>query len=284
MIVTDPTEYRESKAISFSWLKRFEADPDAFYRRFVLGEKPDTEEPESRALAVGTAAHCYVLEGREEFSRRFVVHPPTYPGRKGEEKPWNRNAKICSGWEEAKEDAGQAVVSPKEMALLGRLRDSVAANAEATRLLTGATMEIAIRRSYRDLPFQRQGRLDFINHAAAYIGDIKTIANLNDRGREIERRLYYRQLAYYVDLADEEFAQAYTGGIVWLEKEWPYRCTVETLSPHFIGIGRLENLASLTNLAECYTRGVWDRIPEAVAVGPSLELQLRAIPKNLAVF
>jgi hypothetical protein len=272
VIITDPTDYRTAKAVSFSWLKLAEADEDLFYRRFVLGQVPDEEPDESRALAMGTAAHCLVLEGEAEFDRRYAIAPAVYPA-KGGEKPWNRNAKLCQEWESAQEEAGKSVVSAKEAALLRKMRASLEANKEALDLLTWSRCELAIRRDYPSLGFARQGRLDALNLGAGCILDVKTIENMNDRARVREQRKYYRQLPWYADLAEEEFTQEFRQGIVWLEKAFPYRCALEWLSPELVAYGRKVNYEAIKTLAEKFA-GIkpWGRVPETCEIGPSAEM------------
>jgi len=273
VIITDPVDYKTTRsAVSFSWLKLFEQDEDLFHRRFIKGEIPDEEPEESRALAVGTAAHCMVLEGADEFGRRFAVTPRTYPGKGGEEKAWNRNSKICQEWEAAQEAAGKSIVSAKECALLMSMRASLWRNREAAELLECCAAEVAIRRDYSSLGFGRQGRLDAISHAEGVILDVKTIEDINDRARVREQRKYYRQLPYYADLAEEEFKQEYRQGIVWLEKSWPHRCCLEWLSPDLVAYGRAKNTESLARLAERYALGNWNVIPDTAEIGPSAEM------------
>ncbi len=274
MIITDPAHYQDGKAVSFSWLKRLEADPEMYYRRFVLGEKPDAddEEEESRALKVGTAAHCLILEGPQVFAERFVIHPPTYRDKAGEEKRWNRNAKVCELWEDAQVESGRRVVKPEDFRILAKMREAVAANPYATRLLASGVAEHAIRRETPSLGFARQGRIDWLNLEAGALVDIKTIQNLNDRARDREQRKYHRQLSYYCDLAEEEYSTV-EPYIIWLEKQWPYRCAVEKLTIDLAEIGRQENTASLMRLAE-YHAGTrpWPRTPDLAEIGPSAEM------------
>ncbi len=277
MIITSEAEYRAAPGVSFSRLKEWELDPDAFWRSNVKGQAPEDEREPTAAMELGTAAHCYTLEGPESFAARFVVHPETYPGAKGESR-WNRNAKICSAWEEKHEGDGITVVSPRDFALIQGMRRAIERNPTALDLLTGATTELGIHRTYPHLPFARKGRLDLINHRLGVIGDVKTIERLPDRVREREKRLYYRQLPYYQDLGEEEFTGEYRLAIIWLEKTGHRRCAVEWLTPELIAIGRGENNESLTRLAECYTTGQWETIPDSVEIGPSINLQLRSAP------
>jgi hypothetical protein len=278
VIITDPLDYRTAKAVSFSWLKLAEADEDLFYRRFVLGQVPDEEPDESRALAMGTAAHCLVLEGEAEFDRRYAIAPATYETvdkktKAPVQKPWNKNASLCDQWELAQAEAGKTVVSAKEAALLRKMRGSLEGNKEALDLLTWSRCELAIRRDYPSLGFARQGRLDALNLGAGCILDVKTIENITDRARVREQRKYHCQLAYYQDLAQEEFTQEFRCGIVWLEKAYPHRCALEWLSPELVEYGRASNAAALTRLAERFSGFTpWETVPAVREIGPSADM------------
>jgi hypothetical protein len=280
VIISDPKAYDGAGAVSFSWLKRWKEDEDMFYRRFVLGQKPDgeDEEDETKALRIGTAGHCLVLEGPEIFAERYVVQPATYETHNPKthekiRKPWNRNAKVCQLWADAQE---REIVSASEFLLLTRMRAAVERNPEAMRILAGARCELAIRIASPKLGFDRQGRLDLLNLELGVLGDVKTIERLGDRARDLERRRYYAQLGYYDDLAREEFSAIdFRSCIIWIEKAWPNRCLVEWLKPEFIEMGRAENDADLLELASRFANGDWKLIPHAVEIGPSADLQFR---------
>ncbi len=287
MIITDPAQYQDGKAVSFSWLKRLEADPEMYYRRFVLGEKPDAddEEEESRALKVGTAAHCLILEGPQVFAERFVIHPPTYRDKAGEEKRWNRNAKVCELWEDSQVESGRRVVKPEDFRILAKMREAVAGNPDALRLLANGYAEHAIRQPGGSLGFDIQGRLDFLNPDERAVVDVKTIQRFQDRRKDLEQRRYYAQLAHYCDLAGLEYPAGadFSAHIIWLEKEWPYRCAVETLSLEILAIGRRENTAALIKLAEFYAGAKpWPRTPACAEIMPSAELRWRQLEAGLA--
>ncbi len=274
MIITSESEYRAAPGVSFSLLKEFEADADAFHRSVILGQLPEDAREETAAMALGTAAHCYTLEGPEVFASRFIVHPQEY----AEGKKWNRNAKVCAAQEDEWEASGLSVVSPKDFALIAGMRRAIERNPTALDLLDGATTELGIRREYPHLPFARKGRLDLINHRLGAIADVKTIERLPDRVKDRERRLYYRQCPYYQDLAEEEFSGEYRLALIWLEKTGHKRCAVEWLTPELIELGRAQNNASLAKLAECYTSGQWETIPDSAEIAPSLYLRAANAP------
>jgi hypothetical protein len=275
MIHTSPDAYKASPAVSFSRLKVFDACPFLYFKRFVERSIPDQSE-DTKAMRLGTAAHKLILEGRAEFDRRYITKPETYANDKGETKDWNANAALCRVWEENWRANGKTVLTRDEAALLDRLEASVRSNPEAVRLLGAGEAEVAIERPAGDrFKLALKGRLDWISPSEGYLVDLKTIENLDDLPREIERRLYYRQKAHYRHLAAEEFSAEFRCAIIGVEKADPGRCGVYWLSPDLLEIGDAENFASLANLARAYETGDWGGNPATVEIGPSADLKFR---------
>ena len=79
-------------------------------------------------------------------------------------------------------------------------------------------------------------------------------------------------MAYYQDLAEEEYAGAYRCGIVWLEKSWPYRCALEWLNPDLVEYGRGTNTNLLNTLAKRFATNSWKVVPAVAEIGPSAEM------------
>lgn len=279
MIVTDQDDYRASDAVSFSRLRVFERCPFLYFKRFI--ERSTAPEEETKALRVGSAAHCMILEGPRAFSERYAVKPECYVNASGEEKPWNANAKICEAWEENQRALGRTVVSRSEGDLLIRMREAVRTNAHAVTLLTRGGPEVGIRRPYPALRLELQGRLDWY-HTDGIVVDLKTIECLDDLKREIERREYYRQLAFYRHLAAEEFGTAgIRCAVIGVEKTEPFRCGVYYLSEPLLAIGDAYNFAALANLARTMETGEWGGNPETVTLEPSPDLLFQAMERKV---
>jgi hypothetical protein len=271
VIITDPTEYRSSPAVSFSKLKVFDQCAYLYFKRYIAKTVPPDED--TKAMRIGSAAHCLMLEGPIPFAERYATKPETYTGDKGE-KPWNANAKICEAWEDNQRALGRTVLTQSESGLLFTMRESLLTNADAVALLSSGQAELAIRRPFPSLGLDIQGRLDWLNLDAGVVVDLKTIECLDDLGREIERRGYYRQLALYSHLACEEYGADLRCAIVGVEKAAPHRTGVYYLKPELLTIGDAQNLASLARLSEAMQTGQWGGNPATREVGPSIELQL----------
>lgn len=271
MIITDPTEYRASEAVSFSRLKVFDACPFLYFKRFVLKTVPPDED--TKAMRIGSAAHCRILEGELAYRERYVTKPASYEGKDGP-KDWNANAAVCRAWEDNERALGRTVLTAAEDDLLYRLAMSVKSNPDAVELLGSGRPELAIRRPFPSLGLEIQGRLDWLKLDPGVVVDLKTIECLDDLPREIERRGYYRQKAHYRHLASEEFGADFRCAIIGIEKAEPMRCGVYWLRDDLLTIGDAHNLASLGRLAECYRTGDWGGNPATREIGPSVELQL----------
>ncbi len=277
MIIPGPADtYRSHPAISFSKLKVFDECPLLYYKRYIA--KTIEPDEDTKAMRLGSAAHALLLEGPVAFAERYATKPETYETDKGPAK-WNRNAKICGAWEDNQEALGRVVLTQPETALMLSLRESLLTNADAVELLASGTPEVGIRQRHEALGLEIQGRLDWLDHERGTIVDLKTIECLDDLPREIERRGYYRQLAFYRHLAGVEYGPAAMRCvIIGVEKAQPRRTQVIWLSPDLLDIGDSENLASLVRLAEATRTGDFGGNPATREIGPSLELQLNSAP------
>lgn len=273
MIITDQAEYRASDAVSFSRLKVFDQCPLLYWKRFIAKTVPPDED--TKAMRIGSAAHCLMLEGPMAYAARYVTKPETYESKDGPKK-WNANAKICEVWEENAEANGRTVLTQTEAALLFRMRESLLSNPDAVALLSEGRAELGIRRPFPSLGLEIQGRLDWIDPHRGLVLDLKTIECLDDLPREIERRGYFMQLAMYRHLAAEEFGADFRCAILGVEKAEPMRCGVYWLRDDLLSIGDAKNLATLARLSDALRTGDWGGNPGTVEIGPSIELRLSA--------
>jgi hypothetical protein len=271
VIVLDPTDYQASGAVSFSKLKVADSCLYLYWKRFIARLAKGDED--TKAMRLGSAAHALMLEGPVAFAERYVTKPETYKNDKGEEKDWNANAIVCRAWEDNQRSLGRTVLTPAEAELLFQMRESLLGNADAVNLLSVGTPELAIRRPFPALNLELQGRLDWFNPASGVVVDLKTIECLDDLPREIERRKYFQQLAFYRHLAAEEFgALDIRCAIIGVEKAEPHRCGVYYLRSDLLDIGDARNAATLTMVANAYRTGDWGGNPSTREIGPSLEL------------
>ncbi len=268
---SEPFEtYCQAEAVSFHKLLAFEKSPLLYRRLYVTKEA--ARRKETQALRVGHAAHTLVLEGREEYERRYLLRPRTYTNAKGETKDWNGNSIVCQEWIASASRSGLGVLSEDDAALVESLALSFASNPDAVALTRKGQPEVTVRQHYESLGLSIQGRIDWLTEDWDVV-DLKTILDLGDLSRDIEMRSYYRQLGFYRWLMAAESLDA-TGKciIIALEKDEPRRCAVRYLSEDLLKIGEQENTITLLRLAECYRTNVWPGNPETVEIGPSARL------------
>lgn len=83
---------RSGRYMSSHLLADFRESPE-LYRRKTNGEIAESESP---ALALGRAAHCFILEGREAFDGQFLVADGPVNPKTGE--PFSKATKAYAEW------------------------------------------------------------------------------------------------------------------------------------------------------------------------------------------
>jgi hypothetical protein len=106
----------------------------------------DEEREETAAQLVGKAAHALILEGREEYERRFAAEGPIND-KTG--KPYGIETKACQEWIAAN---GRAVLGSQAAALVEAMAASVKAHPVASSLLDwSGSPELWIEAKYRGI-------------------------------------------------------------------------------------------------------------------------------------
>jgi hypothetical protein len=160
-------------------------------------------------MRFGTLANDLLLFETENY----YVAPETYPAPESKkadapivQKPWNWNATYCEEWRQAHSDKS---ILPRDgahsAAWLKELRKKVSANPLAMDLIHNSMHEVSLFGRNEDYPVLRKGRLDglqLLDGGGARVTEIKTTTDASTRffSREIMKRGYYKQAAYYREL------------------------------------------------------------------------------------
>lgn len=209
----------------------------------------DEEREETAAQLVGKAAHALILEGREEYERRFAAEGPIND-KTG--KPYGIETKACQEWIAAN---GRAVLGSQAAALVEAMAASVKAHPVASSLLDwSGSPELWIEAKYRGIDCH--GRLDFVT-AGLEIVDLKTCMDLDSFEADARRHGYAHQLAFYRSLlaakecVDTLEIQCY---FVAVEKAQPFRVGVWRIGQGVLGQAQEENEAAIERLKKCWAR------------------------------
>ena len=235
---------RRRDCLSSHALAEFRKNP-LLYRRKQLGLVAEAERP---AYQIGRAVHCRVLEGAEEFARRYAVGGPVNP-KTG--KCYGADTRAYAEWAAT---IGKPAVSDDVAALCERLALAVHDHAEAAALLADGQAEGVIRAEYGGLPCQI--RIDW-THPERGIVDLKSIDDLD--WFEVQARSfgYAHQLAFYRAIVAAVTGVKPAVHVVAVEKQEPHRVGVWRFSEQVLDAAARENLAAIERLTICRAQDRW---------------------------
>lgn len=246
-LIREPFETYHSKSkenLSSHQLTEFRECP-ALYRKRQLGLIPDDDRP---AFVIGRAAHTLILEGREEYKRRYATGGPMNPSTG---RPYDGRSKAFAEWAEQQ---GRPVLTESQAVLVEELARSVLKHEVATDLLADGVPEGVIRTAYRGVPCQ--ARLDWLNPRHGII-DLKSCDNL--RFLEVDARNYgyLHQLAFYRSLVAAQIGLMLPVYLIAVEKREPYRCGVWRVASEVLDFAQSDNEEAIERLKVARIDNLW---------------------------
>ncbi len=236
---------RNGEFMSSHMLADFRESP-ALYRKQILGE---IEQNESPALALGSAAHCLILEGKAEFDSQYLVTDgPTNP-RTGE--PFGKSTKAYAEWKATQE---REIVSGKDYNFIMKLQTSVWLHPVASELLSGGVAEGVVREEYCGVPCQI--RMDWFSEKYGLV-DLKTCDSLKWFESDCRRYGYLFQMAFYRSVIRKATGRNVPVHIVAVEKNEPFSTGVWKLTDEVLDLAELANKAALERYRNCCVSGAW---------------------------
>lgn len=178
-------DYEAIDAVNWSTLVHLATSPRLLeYRR-------DHPREDTDALRLGTAIHCAILEP-EVWAARYVAKPDLGDGRTKAGK------EARAAWRETL-PLGAVVLDPEEHALASRAADAVRAHPDAARLVSHGRAEETTTWTDEATGIACKARLDYVT--PSFVTDIKSTRQetLPDFARDVARRLYHGQFAFYLD-------------------------------------------------------------------------------------
>ena len=221
-------------------------DSPALYHKTVSGEVPDVESP---ALALGRAAHCLILEGRQAFDEAYLVADGPVNSRTGE--PYGRSTKAYAEWLASQD---RDVLSGRDYGFLLKLQTGVRQHAVASDLLSEGVAEGVIRTHYCDVPCQV--RLDWLSARHGLV-DLKTCDSLKYFENDCRRYGYVHQLAFYRAVIRRASGETVPVHIIAVEKNEPYAAGVWKLSDDVLDQAEFINEAALERYVAALELDCW---------------------------
>lgn len=143
--------------------------------------------------------------------------------------------------------------------MMGMLR-AVNRDPWAGGLLSGATVEQSFFWTDDD-GIIRKCRTDAITANGEWIVDLKTTDDVSEEGfgRTIDKRRYYLQGAWYLDILKALYGRDAPRGFAFVaaQKSRPYDVAVHYLTDDHLELGRMDYRRDLERLAECERNNYW---------------------------
>lgn len=269
-------DYRSAPGLANSDLKILQESP-AKYRR---GERTSPTE----AMRFGSLANDLLLFETENY----YLAPETYPAPESAkkdapiiQKPWNWNSGYCDAWKQAHLD--KPIIprdGPHSAAWLKALRDKVRANPLAADLIHNSLREVSIFARNEDYPVLRKGRCDGLRinpDLSARITEIKTTVDASTFAfsKEIMKRGYYRQAAYYREILQSLGFGPVEVWFIIIEKGRHPRINVRKLAERAMDKGDFDNDDALQLYMRCKLQNSWPDFvdqPEITDAAPTIDM------------
>lgn len=237
--------YLSSPGLSKSGLDDFADCPFKYWARHL----DPNREREEREVDEGTLTHCAILEP-SEFNERYVVGPDVSRNS----KEWRE---FCKQW------AGHKVIKPEQARGAMARADAVRRHRDVAKLLSLGSPEQSAFWSDPSTQLLCRCRPDWVHpvgHRGVILGDVKTYSNANLREfkRQVERKRYHWQAAFYTD-GYSIAADTPVLGFVFIAVELkpPYCVSACMLDEESLNIGRQEIAEMMKAFALCQASNTW---------------------------
>lgn len=268
------THYHACEAVGSSRLKVFAKSPQLYYRRYVTKSIPAPAP--TPAMALGSAAHAQILEGRAAYLRTVAIRPDGIDRRTTVGKAaWAEFCVLA---------AGKTIIDAEQAAVVERMAESVAAHPAASALLSGGTPEVSWRAKLGGL--RVQCRTDMwaenvveVPGRAEPVGlrvvDLKTCESVNEDDigsfqKQFWSLGYYKQAGFYLALLhsilpkDVIPADGIPFFFVAVEKNEPFQTLVVEPDQEALAEGFEAAMADLKALRDCVAANHWPGTPTCV--------------------
>jgi hypothetical protein len=241
-------QYHGTKGLSNSLLQHFDRDPVSYYHKHISCDWPI--DPPTPEMEFGTAVHR-LIEYQLNWAKLAIYIPADVLNKDGHKRGlrWKK-------W--AKENWQHEHLKPGQLNHFEVIAQNVVAHRRAQSIVCHpkAHRETNIRWRQRDMAFNCKARLDLVIPGTAVV-DVKTIYDVDRRvlQSEIERRRYYRQLAFYRDAWNTYADEVLPCFIVAIQNKPGYAVEVVELAQHWIDRGHEENIEVMQRLQEAHESG-----------------------------
>lgn len=196
-------------------LAKWDEDPDKFW--LELDNPPKWTKSET--MVIGSAVHCLVLEGKEEYASRYNTAPSHYLNPKTK-KMWGRSSKKFNYIVEENSLDPDFLLCPSSLEPINSMGTNCHNHKQAGPLFMKGQPEVCGRIDIGGVPFQ--GKFDWINIEDGYFVDLKTTQSLSSFRESFNNFHYERQMALYRRIFKETTGEDPRVYVVAVQKTDPW--------------------------------------------------------------
>ncbi len=239
------SEYRMWHGLNISALKEIKHSPQNYQYRLQYPRQ-------SKAMQLGNAAHCAVLEPAR-FAADYVIWDRVTES--GQSAP--RRGKFWNEFQER--HAGKSIITPKDYNDAKGLADAIREDAIAMKYLKGGEPEVVMQWSAQGR--QRKGRIDWLTtiDGQPCIVGLKSARDCRPFkfGNDAARLLYHAQWAWYFDGYKEITGKDPIMIEIAVESKAPHSVVVYVIPEEVIQRGREVYQELLSRLELCERENYW---------------------------
>lgn len=238
-------QYHAAAGISKSGLDLILRSP-AHYR---FSEKREA----TRAMEIGTALHCAILEP-ERFAADYMMLREVTDRRASAYK------EACKVW------SAERVLTGSEADRVAGMQESVLSHPVLGRFVKApGRCELSVFATDPETGVLVKCRFDKLLDAKLAI-DVKKMQDLRDFGKSVANYGYHMQAAFYTDVWKWATGEDLDGFMfAAVEEQMPHASAMITLDDEAMDIGRMEYRKALNTYAECFDRDEWNGIYQELA-------------------
>ena len=196
------------------------------------------------AMAFGSAVHCMVLEGADEFGKRYAVQFDKFDKRTKEGK--------AAAEEFARLNLGKIVLSGDDFQTICSIYQSILTHPMAKDLLADAVTEMAVTWTDPDTGLKCKAKADALLNGDLI--DLKTMADgatdAKGMASKLMARGYHRQMAFYGDGVKANDMPVHTHIIIAVDTTAPYGVGVYRLTKDLLEAGRKQYREALARIKD----------------------------------
>jgi RecB family exonuclease len=266
----------DSTTISKSGLDDINQCPALYYARHLDPHRPPP--PDRGGQLEGQLAHCATLEPKE-FEKRYAVLPKDAPRRPTEIQ---RNAKVQSPstiasiawWDEweANKATGLTIITSAQADVAWRQADAIHKLPELSDAFKKGEAEVSAYWTDDITGVACRCRPDWVfrlNDGSAILLDVKTFstADPDDFARQLARKRYHVQAAYYTDGYAQASGQPVLAFVfIAMATEYPYLACAFVLDDEGLAAGRTAYRRNLGRYAACQASGKWPGYSDEIVI------------------